>query len=372
MGSLLKLLVCLALAAAGPFQAAAADRDSLKCSASSIGPFLDFEFRFVAGAWFALPIKQFWGGQVRLDFVMEVEPVNGTPGKPIVIEHQLNGKERVPDGVRGDISFPSAVSVGLGQYRTRWRIRDSYGRSCEGAKQFKASLSRKERTVEVTLGPGEIVDTGMYIFRPQEQVERDDLNRPRRLKVFISLDVLGRRGRVVRTRMFHVMPHLAALRRLASSPSFNEFSVVVFSFEDQKVVARQGYEGTVDFESLRGVIGDLQPETVDFSDLARGSEMKFFESLLAEELLRSERPEAVVFLGQDLHFGKQLAAGLLNRFRDLGTLVSFWDSSRYAWRGAMGNFVRAMGGKERRVRQPSDLAQALAGFEARVLQARPQ
>lgn len=372
MGSFLKLLLCLSLVGSGLIRAAAAEPATLKCGATSIGPFLDFEFRFVAGTWFSLPLKQFWGGHIKLDFAMQVEPIRGTPGKPFGIRHELNGEARVPDGIRGEISFPSAVSVGLGQYRTQWLIRDSYGRSCAGAKNFKVSLARKERSVEVTLGPGEIVDTGMYVFRPQEAVDRPPLNRPRRLKVFISMDVVGRRGRVVRTRMFHVIPYFAALRRLASSPSFNEFSVVVFSFEDQKVVARHGYQETVDFQSLRSVIGDLQPETVDFSELARGSELKFFESLLAEELLMSEPPEALVFLGQDLHYGKQLAAELLNRFRDLGTIVSFWDSSRYAWRGAMGNFVRAMGGKERAVRRPSDLAQALAGFEARVLESRPQ
>jgi hypothetical protein len=371
MRSFLKLLACVVLVA-GVARPAPEDESSLRCSAKKLGPSLDFEFRFVAGTWFALPVKQFWGERIELDIAMLVEPVNGTPGKPTLVEHELKARQEVPEGSRGEIYFPTAVSVGTGQYRAKWRIRDVRGRSCEGTRLFKASLGRNERTVRMTLGPGEIVDTAMYLFRPQEGFERPHLQSSRRMKIFISLDVLGRRGRVVRTRLFHVLPHFAALRRLASSPSFNEFSVVTFSFEDQKVLIRQDYRETVDFASMSDAISDLRPGTVDVSDLARGSEMRFFENLLAQELLRSDPPEAVVFLGQDVNFGQRLPGHILDRFRQLGATVSFLDASRFAWRGAMGNFVRAMGGKEYRLRQPSDLARAIALFEARVLQSRPQ
>ena len=145
MGSFLKLVVCLALAGWGLVPTATAQRDSLRCSSQGIGPFLDFEFRFAAGAWFSLPLKQFWGGHVKLDFAMEVEPVDGTPGEMLLIENELRGKERIPDGLGGDITFTGAVSVGPGKYRIQWTIGDSYGRSCEGVRRFMASLSRRER-----------------------------------------------------------------------------------------------------------------------------------------------------------------------------------------------------------------------------------
>ncbi len=371
MRSFVKLLACFVLLAGAARAKADADRP-LKCSSGKIGPFLDFEFRFVAGTWFSLPVKQFWGDRFELGVEIIVEPVNGTPGEPKLIHHELKVDEEVPEGIRGEVGFSSAFSVGSGEYRTTWRIEDDRGRHCNGTRLFKASLGRSERSVKLTLEPGEIVDTAMHLFRPQRRFERPHLKSSRRIKIFISMDVLGRRGRVVRPRPFHVLPHFAALRRLANSPNFNEFSVVAFSFEDQKVLIHQDYRETVDFESMSGVIKELRPETVDFSQLARGSEMQFFASLLSGQLLRSEPPEAVVFLGQDLHFGRRLPDHVLDPLRQIGAVVSFLDASRFAWRGAMGNLVRALGGTEYRLRRPSDLARAIASFEERVLRSRPQ
>ena len=371
MGSFIKLLACFVLIAGVAGAATQAD-GGLKCSTGKIGPVLDFEFRFVAGIWFSLPAKQFWGERFKLGVRIMVRPVNGTPGEPKLIEQDLRAVHEVPERSRGEIGFSGVVSVGTGEYRITWRIRDGRGRSCDGERVFKASLRRSEREVQPTLAPGEIEDTAVHLFRPQRRRDRPHLQTSRRMKVFISMDVLGRRGRLVRTRPFHVMPHFAALRRLANSPSFNEFSVVAFSFEDQKVLVQQDYRETVDFESMRGVIRDLRPQTVDVRELVRGSEMRFFENLLARELLRPEPPEAVIFLGQDVHFGRRLPDHVLDPLRQLGAVVSFMDASRFSWRGAIGNVVRAMGGREYPLRRPSDLARAIASFEERVLRSRPQ
>ena len=371
MGSFVKLLACLVLIG-GVAQAARRADGGLKCSAGKIGPVLDFEFRFVAGIWFSLPAKQFWGERFELGVRILVTPVNGTPGEPKLIEQDLRAVHEVPEGGRGQINFSGVVSVGTGEYQIAWGIRDHRGRSCDGARVFKASLRRREREVQPTLAPGEIEDTAVHLFRPQRRLDRPHLQSSRRMKVFISMDVLGRRGRVVRTRPFHVLPHFAALRRLANSPSFNEFSVVAFSFEDQKVLVEQDYRETVDFESMRGVIRALRPQTVDVQELVRGSELRFFENLLARELLRADPPEAVVFLGQDVHFGRRLPDRVLDPLRQLGATVSFMDASRFAWRGAIGNVVRAMGGREYPLRRPSDLARAIASLEERVLRSRPQ
>ena len=366
------LLVCLCVAAAGPAQAVQEPSRTLACKSERVGPFLDFEYRFVLGAWFHLPVKQFWGDSVGLNFDILYEPVNGTPGESVQIDDRLQMTEPVPQGHKGEIYFSSAVSVGPGQYRSSWRISDDRGRSCEGSGNFKVALKRRDRAVDVILAPGEIVDSSVYMFRPEPFVERPHLGGPRRMKVFISMDVIGRRGRLVKTRLLHVMPLFAALRQLLRSPSFNAFSIVVFSFEDQKVLLRQDYSETVEFAALTGVLGQLDPATVDVGALMRGSEMSFFESMVAEELLHSEAPDAVVFIGRDLNFGKRISNQTLDRIRALGASFAFLDASRYAWRGAMGSLVRAMDGKEFALRRPADLAKAIETFESRVDRQRAQ
>lgn len=372
MRTVLRLLICGAMALAGLAHGQSPRTDALRCKSEVLRPTLDFEFRFVAGHWFSLPVKQFWEHNVDLRVIMQVEPINGTPGEAKRVTHRLQASQPVPQGISGDFNFPSAVSLGVGEYRSMWVIRDSYGRSCEGVRQFKASLSRKERNIDVSLEPGEIVDTAMYLFRNEETIERPHLTSPRRLKIFLSLDVLGRRGRVARTRLVHILPHIAALRQLGRSQSFNQFSVVAFSFEDQRVVSRQDYQPTVDFAPLSKVIRQLRPDTVDFRDLMRGSEMEFFEEMLAQELRLSEIPDGVVFIGHEMQFGKRLPSSVMAGYRDQGIPVAFFDGSRFAWHGAIGNFVRAMDGREFMLRKPSDLARAISAFEQRVQALRPQ
>lgn len=368
----LKLLVCTLVAVALPLAATENNPEKLDCRAISFPPHLDFEFRFVTSTWFQLPVKQFWGERVVLDLQMVIEPVNGTPGEPVRLRDSVNAKEAVPEGVKGRMYFSSAYSTGPGQYRATWHIRDQSGRSCQGSRRFKAALSRREQAVDVTLAPGEIEDATVYLLRPAERIDRPHLQWPTRLKIFLSMDVLGRRGRVVKTRPLHVLPHFSALRQLARSPNFNQYSLVCFSFEDQRVLLRQAYDATIDFTQLGDVIRRLEPDTVDVRQLGRGREMAFFEQMLAEELLRNEAPQAVVFVGQEMHFGKRLPERLLGRFRHLGASFAFLDASRYTWRGAIGNFVRAMQGREYILRRPSDLARAMQSFENQVALARAQ
>ncbi len=366
------LLLCGFLAFVATAQGAREVTAELRCRAVKVKPSLDFEYRFVMGYYFSLPVKQFWGGPVGLDLEIEVEPINGTPGEPAWMDNRLQTSQTVPEGTKGDLHFSNGVSVGLGTYRISWRILDDAGRSCEGFGDFRASLSRSDRAVAPALQPGEIVDTRMYLFRRETAVPRPFLHSPRRLKVFVSMDVMGRRRRVVRPRLTHSLPLFAALRQLGRSSSFNEFSVVVFSFEDQKVLLRHDYKEVFDFPSLRGVIGGLEPETVDVSALMRGSEMRFFEELLSAELLQSEPPDAVVFVGREMNFGKRLPPSSLERFRGTSATFAFFDASRWVWKGAIGNLVRAMSGKEYALGRPADLAKALRGLESQVLHARAQ
>ena len=166
--------------------------------------------------------------------------------------------------------------------------------------------------------------------------------------------------------MTDLLPHFSALRQLVRSQEFNEFSIVVFSFEDQSVVARQDYSPTVDFPGLGNIVDELEPETVDFEDLYYGSELQFFTSMLLQELAGSKTPTAAVFIGHETKFGKEISSRALNRLRQLGASFAFLDVSYFVWRGVMGNFVRAMNGREYKLRKPSDLAKAVTAFEGQV------
>lgn len=369
MLSFAKLLAFLCLASLGFAQEAGG---KLECKSKIAGPALDFEFRLLVETRFILPVKQFRGRSVDLRVELAIEPVSGTPGLPVRVRNRARYDGEVPEDAKGELVMARALSTGVGRYRATWVITDGQGRKCEGTRQFKASLSRKQRAVELSLAPGEVVDSLVNLVRPEPVDPRPHLRSPHRLKIFLCVDVFGRRNRRVRPSVFHLLPHFSALRQLIRTQNFNEFSVVTFSFEDQKILARQDYGSTFDFTMLGSIWDKLQPETVDVSQLMRGSELRFFESLLTDELLRSEPPDGVVFIGSDTHFGRSIRESTRDRIQRLDAEFAFLDVSRYAWVGSMGNVVRAAQGKEYRLHSPSDVAKAVDAFDANALTTRPQ
>ncbi len=371
MRSLPKLLAVLWMLGAGVAQASQLPLAALKCDTQKVDPFLDFEFRFVAGNWFYVPVKQFWGERISLNLTALVEPIDGTVGKPARLRDRFANDQTVPEGTKGSVYFAASFSLGVGRYRMTWQLMDDRGRKCRGQREFKVSLPRGDARVRTALRPGQIVETTIYAFRDEPYVERPHLRGEHRLKVFISVDILGRRGRT-RPRLLHLLPHFSTLRHLSRSKDFNQFSVVVFSFEDQKTLWRQDYDQSVEFPALRSVLDDISPETVDVNQLGRGSELLFFRRLVREELYGKEAPDAVVFIGQEMMFGKQGFESSLAGLRNLGAVFAFMDCSRVVFRGAIGSFVRSMQGKEYRLNSPMDLAKAIAAFERQVRAGVPQ
>lgn len=369
-----KLLVaaCLAVVGAGSAQPNAEPAPELKCSARFFKPFVDFEFKFVTGVYFGIKSKQFWDRKVTSNLEMIVEPIGGTPGTPARLADRMETSEVVPKGFKGELTASAAFALGPGKYRVSWRLTDDTGRTCSGSRELKAALSRGERSVELALPPGKIEDPSIYAFRDEPPIDRPFLRMSRKLKVLVSVDVTGRRRRPVRPSMSRLLPHFAALRQLVRTPHYNEFSLVVFSFEDQTVVARQEYDATIEFRQLSSIVDKLQPDTVDIEQLARGSEKRFFERMLIDELLGGERPDGVVFVGEDLNFGQRVSEHAVIRLRTLRVPFAFLDTSRYEWHGVLGNVVRAMSGKEFKLRHPADLAKALNQFESLSLYSRAQ
>ncbi len=335
----------------------------LKCSAETFGPFLDFEFRFFAGLQIGLPVKHYRGQKPSFEMLVTVTPTEGTPGRPAELFDRFGATQEVPDDAKGEMIVNPSFSMGEGRYRVDWRLEDNRGQSCSGSRKLRASLSRGQKTVNLALKPGEIIESAVYLFRPEPPVARGRLTTPKRLKIFVSMDIRRRRGQVVRPSLLRLHPHFSTVRQLARSRVFNEFSVVLFSFEDQQILHRQDYAPAIDFRPMRSTLAKLNPQTVDIDQLGRGREMDYFESMLSVELLVGEPPDAVVFVGQETHFGQQVSEFMRERLRRTEAAFAFLDTSRLAWKGAMGNVVRAVKGKEYRLRQPSDLSKALASIE---------
>ena len=362
-----RILVLLALATGGLCYAAPKEDSQLICRAKISRPQLDYEFRFYTYSEFLLPFKQFCDAPVGMDSKIRIESLAGSSGEPAVLTERLEWSLQGQNCRKGQLFLPYEVWTGIGRYRASWEFHDELGRSCHGSDEFTIALARNEREIAVGLRPGTVVDNAMDLFQPEPGIDCSHLSEPRRLKVFINTDVVTGDGFVVETTAEDLRPHLAALRRLAQSEMFNQFSLVAFSFEEQGIVAWQDYEDTIDFPRLGESIHDRNLYGLDVDRFVRRSSMSFLTSLLSVEVLEGDPPDAVAFIGHDANVvphGKRFPDFIVNQLHSIGGVFIFMTPNRWLqFRGVMGSLVHRVRGEYHILRNPRDIAVAVSALE---------
>jgi hypothetical protein len=347
--------------------AAAKELPALKCWVQTGQPVLDYEFRFFAPYWITIPLRRLYGGGQRLTVRAVIDPVSAEGAEPVEIKDKIDLAKPIPENFRGTLEYSGALALGEGRYQIAWKVEDEAGRACEVNWKWEAKRSRQDRGVNLTVEPGEVAPAWVYLFRPEPAVESHG---PRlRVKLLMNLDVPSRRARV---QLWRYAPMISGLRVMSRHPALAEFALVAFSLEQQQVLFRQGYLRRIRFPDLGEAIGSLTPGLVDFQTLRKGSDLEFLDDLLAKELNDTEPVDAIIFLGADDRFGKRVSEQTLARIRAKRIPVFHFNSTRYLWRGAIGNAVRSLGGKEYKVRLPYELAKAVEQLVEDIVARRPQ
>jgi hypothetical protein len=308
------------------------------------------------------------GGGRRLSSTTVIHPVSVEGAEPVRLEDVYELGKAVPERTRGEAEFGGAFALGEGRYDIRWRLEDEAGRSCELSWTLEAKLSRRRRDVNLTVKPGEVVPARVYLFRPEPAVAPGGAGL--RIKLLMNLDMPSRRR--ARVRLWQYAPMISGLRMMSRHPALAEFSVVAFSVEEQRVLHSQEFSRRIRFPDLGKAIESMTPATVELETLRKGSDLEFLDRLLTEELSKPGQADAIIFVGADDRFGKRVSPETLERVRGKGIPVFHFNSTVYLWRGAIGNAVRSLGGKEYKVRQPHELARAVEQLVGEILEQRPQ
>ena len=327
----------------------------LACKVRTFKPQLDLEFRLHTGYSVAIPFRQLIGPATVWKLTLMVEPVSPESAEPMVTD-QFIETGAIPGHVKGTIQMSGSFAVGEGEYRASWHLVDLQGRYCSVAWDVSAKRSRGNRKVALALEPGEVKPARMYLFRPEEAVDRSLSEPALRLKVFLNLDTGSRRRATVRP--WRIAPMIAVLRNLFRRPEFAEFALVVYSQEDQKVLHREDYGDDLNFQALGLALRKLAPATVEFGDLERNSETGFIEQLLAEELAFDDQADAIVFIGYEHWEGKKISKENVQEMRRK-VPVFYFNFARHAWKTTLGNAVKAWGGSQFRLQGPRDLVKAV-------------
>ena len=336
----------------------------ISCRVRGSRPFLGFEFRFLSGYFAEIPLREIRGPANRFLLRVAVTPVWPEAAEGVYFSRRFE-LEEIPQKRSGAIQFSGSFAAGEGVYDVTWSLQDGFGRFCTARWTVEARRSKRNRDVALTLAPGEVAPSLVYLFREETAIPPDPAGKMLRVKLLVSMDVRGRRR--VTVPLWRYAPVLSILRVMARHPALAEFAVVAFSLDDQQVLFEQDYADVIDFPSLGEALEQLTPGTVTFQQLGKKKEQKFLAGLLEKELAEDEESDAFIFVGWDLRIGKKVEREALEGLKR-GPAPVFYlkPATRRNWRGLLGNAVKTLGGTRFKVRRPGDLPAAIERMVAEI------
>ena len=334
----------------------AVESTPVQCRIRFMPPSLDFEFRFFTGFTAGIPVRELIGDARVTGIRLTVTPLSIEAAKPMVLDHTLEIGP-IPDHFKGEAQLRGSFVVGEGRYHVRWDLQDALGHFCSVEWEVEAKLAKSQKDLAVSMRPGEMGDSRVYLFRPEASVI-DPTTRPLDIKVFLNFDVWRRRESAVRVRLWEYSRRIATLRALARNPRIGKISLIVYSLEEQEVFYRHGLQDSIDFAPMEEAIEKLSPAFVAFEQLGQHKERDFFgEVLLAET--RNEDVDALVFIGPDFQFGKRLSKDDEMLLRRTPAPAFYFKTNGGPWKGLVGRAIKAMRGQEIAIYSPGRLAKAV-------------
>ncbi len=345
----------------------AAAQRMLKCKAAIAQPRLDFEFRFFTGYRVSIPAREMLGPQRPVIVQVTITAAGLEDVEPVKLQRsELAGP--IPERLKGrTVEVSGSFVVGEGRYDVLWQMYDSLGAYCEARWRIEAKRRRGERDLRLSIAPGEVGESRVYVFRP-ERIEAEG-GEPLAIKVFLNLDPWrGRRRRSTRAgvRLFEFVPRLAALRAVARHPRVGRIALVAYSVEEQTVYHRQELDDRIELSKVEEAMENLSPAFVSIDQLGREKPREFFAETLATDLPGEEEVDGYVFIGPDAEIGRSLRKENMLALERPRAPVFMLQVMRVPWRGVIGNFVDDLGGKEYRFSSPKDMGEAVEDMVVRV------
>ena len=215
---------------AEPFPGQLPAPGEIRCRTRAFRPFLGFQFRFLAGYFIEIPVRDLAGPPNELVISVTVRPISVEGAEPVSFDREFQSRA-IPNR-RGTIEMSGSLALGEGKYDIQWQLRDRFGRFCSESWTLEAKLKKKDRGVPLVLGPGEVAPSAVFLFRKEISVRGGPADKKLRVKLLVSMDV--RRRRQVTIRLWQYSRLVAILRSLSRNLSLVEFSLVAFSLEDSR------------------------------------------------------------------------------------------------------------------------------------------
>jgi hypothetical protein len=347
-------------------------RKDLVCTVTPSKPALGFDLRFHAGYDVTLPLKDLAGSENALNILFRVSPQNH-PDRLIYFTQHI----RVPkleEDAKGDAFLQGGFDLGEGNYHVDWLMRDRSERVCSFSWDSEATLSTKDRSINLAIGPGEIQRTDREQFKEEPPVQRVSNEPPLNVKVLVNFapqDASSAALQPVDTSAL-----VSILRSISREPRIGKFSIVAFNMQEERVVYRQEGADRIDFPALGEAINSLNLGTVDLKRLGeKHGDTDFLAGLVRHEVgSPTSHPDALIFAGPKVMLDSNVPPDALKEAGEVNFPVFYMNYNlnpqAVPWKDAISHTVHFFRGYEYTITHPRDLRFAVSEMVSRIVKSR--
>lgn len=340
---------------------------SFGCTIRTMFPAPSFDFRMHSPYLVLMPSRAILDSKelyVRV-WTVPLKDAQGKPFQPPKQTHFTVRRYRTETILASDRHFlrlTGSIATGAGEYRHFLAIDDGKGGGCWREWRVKAKPPRN-MVNEISLEPGEVRDPRLVAFSRQRRVEKQANG----LRVAVMLNADNRSWRRVLADGDNMVALAAALRRIAEDERVREVALTVFTLEDQEVLYEESFQEEVNFRQLASAFRQLKPGQIEVTKLSLGSEARFLAQVLQEREQRMMDADLVVFAGARSPVNDKVSPAVLESLGPLrGRTVTYLVTNPFPIRSreplsrdVVGHAVKALGGGEKSIRVPADLARAV-------------
>jgi hypothetical protein len=165
---------------------------TVPCVARPLRPRLSFDFRFQAGYFLYVPLKQFRGQGNAFSVITRLTPQQPS-SKPVYLTQTVDLPD-IPRKTRSEVQLAGGYFLGEGKYNVDLMLLDRSGRVCRKHWPVEVKRSGSDREVKVSVAPGSVAPFTFESWKSMLEERRVNASRPLRLTVLLHTAPIFRRS----------------------------------------------------------------------------------------------------------------------------------------------------------------------------------
>ncbi len=349
------------------------ERKELPCVVTQRNADLGFDLRFHAGYDVTLPLREVSGDGEILTVVFRVSPRERQGESSYFVQHF--NVPTVADDAKGDAVLQGEINLGEGGYHVDWLMRDRSERICSSSWDVEASLSPKDKSINLFLPPNKVAE-----FQPEPFVNDTEARTlsagAETLNVKLLVNFAPQVALSAALQKSDTDALVSILKTIQRDPRIGKISLVAFNMSETRVVYRQEMADQIDFPALGRALQTVKLGTVRVDQLTeKHSETDFLESLIEHEVSTpAAHPDAVIFAGPKAMLSADVPQGDLRRIGDIECPVFYMNYNlnpqAVPWKDSISHAIKAFRGTEFTISRPRDLWFSTSDMVNRILRSR--